>query len=556
MNPFPVVGPLDSNYIPTQLQVDETRTWLLQVQRKISHLDNDITDLLHRAEVAKETKQKLERIAKSYACFVSPLRKVPTEIWNDIFHLVVSETMHINYYSGCMIRHATWLKGVCRRWDDIIDSSPRLWSYACVKIESPADCKRQEQYLRLAQGASLYWHLFFPEVPRYPVYSSDYSEIVEPEFISDEETDVDELERLTELIERNIQSLFTTYGSQCHELYLTDVGGHWTYLLRSIPGAERLKRLCISTGNMDDEKASLLQQFITSTKFPRLCHVSLFPACMPEIEISHPPSHPISSHISSLHLDSMELDSIYTVLASCPSVGSVTMKPIPCSFIPEVICNLSSLIIIGENDSWLAPFFNLTLPRLSTLEIIDCYPRDMHAAPCRDLEDEFVDFFSRSRCSLTSITMTNVLITEDPLLDIFRLTPGLTSLILKGQHNSMTDKVLRSLLYDPTSTEVLLLPGLIEMEVTVCIQQLDLILGVIESRRPSDPGPSSASTTQCLARALITACHCHCLNSDLEILVPDSIAQRVDKLRQSGLRMAIIPPTRYAGSPRAGRTRP
>ena len=133
-----------------------------------------------------------------------------------------------------------------------------------------------------------------------------------------------------------------------------------------------------------------------------------------------------------------------------------------------------------------------------------------------------------------------MLFRSDLLLDIFRLTPGLTSLVLKGQHNFMTEKVLRSLLYDSTSTDVLLLPRLIELDVPVCIQQFDLILGVIESRRPSDP--SSASTTQCLARALITACQCHCLNSDLEILVPDSIAQRVDKLRQSGLRMAIIPP--------------
>ena len=548
MNAFPVVGPLDSNYGPTQLQVDET--WLLQVQQEISHLDNDITDLLHRAEVAKETKQKLERIAKDYACFVSPLRKVPSEIWDDIFHLVVSETMHMLYHSDCMAQHVTSLKGVCRRWDSIIDSSPRLWSYAFMKIESIADCKRQKQYLRLAEGAPLHWHLFFPE-PLRLIHSRDRVAEVETTM-----GDIEHLAKLMGLVARNIRSLFTTYGSQCHELYLTDMGGHWVYLLSSIPGAERLKRLCISAGDMDDEEASLFQQFITSTKFPRLCHVSLSHACMPEIEISHPASHPVSSHISSLHLHSMEMDSIYTVLASCPSVESVTMKPIPYSFIPEVICNLSSLIIIGENDSWFAPFFNLTLPRLSTLEIIDRYLRDTHTASCRDLQKAFVDFLSRSRCSLTSVSMTNVLITEDLLLDVFRLSPGLTSLILKGQHNFMTEKVLHSLLYDPTSTDVLLLPRLIQLEVIVCIQQFDLILGVIESRRPSDPGPSSASTTQCLARALFTACHCHCSNSDLEILVPDSIAQRVDKLRQSGLRVAIIPPTRYAGSPRAGRTRP
>lgn len=321
---------------------------------------------------------------------------------------------------------------------------------------------------------------------------------------------------------------------------LTGVATSFASVLVGVPALPCLERLSIS--------GSLLMEHVLrlfpSDKFPQLHNVELSHiSTLLRLEVRLG-VRAFCSHISSLELVLMEVDLIIEVLAVCQVLENATVKKplfsLSSPFLPDtIVCNISSFNIVGasfSDDVWGQLFSRLALPRLSRIQIATSdVLHDQVIQPVGLLAQNLVDLLSRSRCSLTSMSLKCISIEEDHLLDIFQLTPNLIVLILKGRETSLTEKILRNL--------ATLLPRLTQLETPVCTEQSDLILTVLESRRPNDSKPSSSSESDSiislLTRAVIAPCHCDlCMVCE----VPDSIAWRVDKLRQSGLRMSILFP--------------
>ena len=551
---FPAVGPLGSNYVPTQLQHDETRGRLLKAQEEIKTLDSEIAGLKLATEVAEHAKQKLERVVKAYLCFVSPIRRVPSEIWHEIFLLVVSQCMDTSIsYLDFDALHASNLQRVCCHWADIIESSPRLWSYATLEIGIHFADQLKEQRLQLAKGSSLHVRLCLPQVPRIWTSPDPYScESCDPEW----RIDWDKIDHMIGAMVSNMNVFFASHGSQCQELCLADLQTPWLSVLSRFPVtvAQHLERLYMTSSLISRIDASAVLQNLTLAKFPRLRHVALSSLTNLPIPTTISDLQDVFVHVSSLHLTSMYADSVLKTLSVCQALDSVTLNELDPGGFPLVdaalVCNIRSFTTIGNSLSVTAYeqlFCKLILPRLSRIELISDYGVGNHSSYHPQSKGrqyvsllglELMDLLARSRCPLTSMSLIGVSIKETPLLSIFRLTPGLTTLILRGRYIIMTEKIIRSLVYDPTSTEGPLLPRLTELEAPVCTSLLDALATLIESRRPSDFRPSSAPTIDYLTRALVAPCGCESCVDFAEL--NESISQRVNKLRQSGLRMSLF----------------
>lgn len=128
-----------------------------------------------------------------------PIEKLPTELWVDIFEIVVrSRPMHINR-----------LMLVCRSWHQIIISTPLLWSTIHIMVP-----RMTEKITQCARYCALC-------VER----SSNYPLEISIEYPALDTTDI--------RIERLLQSYATDFSAEVHRSMLSkDPPDHWEYTQR------------------------------------------------------------------------------------------------------------------------------------------------------------------------------------------------------------------------------------------------------------------------------------------------------------------------------------
>ncbi|KAJ7636778.1 hypothetical protein FB45DRAFT_788848 [Roridomyces roridus] len=99
---------LQSNDAPSEMEIPSIRQFILEAQSRLDVLDNE--------ELPSERDALADSI-RTHSTILSAVRRVPPELWNEIF-------------TSASLAAPPWSLGlVCRLWRDVVLANPYLWSY-------------------------------------------------------------------------------------------------------------------------------------------------------------------------------------------------------------------------------------------------------------------------------------------------------------------------------------------------------------------------------------------------------------------------------------------
>jgi hypothetical protein len=93
-----------------------------QAKLKIQQLDQNIGDLEQNISQLRRRIEELQQQRANYVSYISPLRRLPTEILSEIVIICVQKDVDL-----------TVITGICSRLRDVVLGMSRLWS----RIELP-----------------------------------------------------------------------------------------------------------------------------------------------------------------------------------------------------------------------------------------------------------------------------------------------------------------------------------------------------------------------------------------------------------------------------------
>ncbi|KAL0569221.1 hypothetical protein V5O48_012747 [Marasmius crinis-equi] len=115
---------LNSDYAPSLDERVAIKSWLLSPEEQLRSLDEEISRL--QAE-----RDKLRSLVEQHQMLLSPFRRFPIEIWQEIFvHCLPS-------IPARTLKNAPLLlTGICRSWREIALGTPRLWNNIHIHFPS------------------------------------------------------------------------------------------------------------------------------------------------------------------------------------------------------------------------------------------------------------------------------------------------------------------------------------------------------------------------------------------------------------------------------------
>lgn len=163
--PSPIPYLLGTNRAPSDSETQNIRASIAALQPNISRLDADIAHARRVLAQLVREREALQSYVNEHATFLSPARRMPADIWSEIFWHCLPTTTEIwdEQLKGLdLIEHATYspntapslLLRVCRDWRAIALSSPRLWSLITQPCDFPL-ITLFETWLMRSQHASL-----------------------------------------------------------------------------------------------------------------------------------------------------------------------------------------------------------------------------------------------------------------------------------------------------------------------------------------------------------------------------------------------------------------
>ncbi|KAF9254727.1 hypothetical protein L218DRAFT_885676, partial [Marasmius fiardii PR-910] len=129
---------LRSNHIPSEAEISRNIKFLQEETRELQQYKRDIAYLRRTLEQMEARKNDLESHRERRRCFLSVQRKVPFEIWEEIFAIVCFSnstdrcSLTIQQYEGKVRAIPITLSHVCSRWREIVNRSPTLWASISV----------------------------------------------------------------------------------------------------------------------------------------------------------------------------------------------------------------------------------------------------------------------------------------------------------------------------------------------------------------------------------------------------------------------------------------
>ncbi|KAF7373718.1 hypothetical protein MSAN_00582800 [Mycena sanguinolenta] len=116
---------LGTNYCPTDQEVLEIRSLLVEPTLRIKSLDDEIADLQRSIDRLVEERKGLQSYAEAHRALISPFRRLPLDIIQEIF--IACMPTHRNCVMSAT--EAPILLGrICSAWRAISIATPRLWS--------------------------------------------------------------------------------------------------------------------------------------------------------------------------------------------------------------------------------------------------------------------------------------------------------------------------------------------------------------------------------------------------------------------------------------------
>ncbi|KAJ7762516.1 hypothetical protein B0H16DRAFT_1529062 [Mycena metata] len=121
----PFTSKLDTNYCPTDAEVLEIKSLLVEPTRRLKNLDDEIADLQKAIDKLQEERDSVESFVDGHKALISPARQLPLDLIREIF--VACLPTHRNCVMSAS--EAPVLLGrICSLWRAISLSTPRLWS--------------------------------------------------------------------------------------------------------------------------------------------------------------------------------------------------------------------------------------------------------------------------------------------------------------------------------------------------------------------------------------------------------------------------------------------
>ncbi|KAJ7762531.1 hypothetical protein B0H16DRAFT_1883986 [Mycena metata] len=121
----PFTSKLDTNYCPTDAEVLEIKSLLVEPTRRLKNLDDEIADLQKAIDKLQEERDSVESFVDGHKALISPARQLPLDLIQEIF--VACLPTHRNCVMSAS--EAPVLLGrICSLWRAISLSTPRLWS--------------------------------------------------------------------------------------------------------------------------------------------------------------------------------------------------------------------------------------------------------------------------------------------------------------------------------------------------------------------------------------------------------------------------------------------
>ncbi|KAJ7140790.1 hypothetical protein C8R44DRAFT_761888 [Mycena epipterygia] len=149
-SPFsPFSSKLGTNYCPTDEEITEIQSLIVEPALRMQSLDDEIADLQKAIDKLAEERASLDAYVESHKALISPVRRLPLDVIQEI--LVACIPTHRNCVMSA--REAPVLLGrICSSWRAISLSTPRIWaSLHVVEPKRPRDSTSTSFDEKLAQ---------------------------------------------------------------------------------------------------------------------------------------------------------------------------------------------------------------------------------------------------------------------------------------------------------------------------------------------------------------------------------------------------------------------
>ncbi|KAK0495991.1 hypothetical protein EDD18DRAFT_226856 [Armillaria luteobubalina] len=120
-------------------ETDLCSSTILDLQKKISEYDAEVSRLNTTLEKLQAGRQSLARCSKKFESLLSPIRRLPRDVLGEIFEFICTSVSHDAFLSRDDLPLVSttpfYLSSVCAYWRDLCISSPILWTSVLANID-------------------------------------------------------------------------------------------------------------------------------------------------------------------------------------------------------------------------------------------------------------------------------------------------------------------------------------------------------------------------------------------------------------------------------------
>uniref|UniRef100_A0A0W0FLM7 F-box domain-containing protein n=1 Tax=Moniliophthora roreri TaxID=221103 RepID=A0A0W0FLM7_MONRR len=521
---------LRTNYNPERTLVDTTRGFLHDEEQELALYDEEIARLQQVLESLQSKRRALSQRYRDRRSFISPMRRLPTELFLSIFENVClpKRTNHHSLYIGDSIWiPAIALSQVCSQWRDVIHNIPRLWSSISLDISSGPTYTRNiarliQLYLRNSKGC--------------PLRVSINGVIMEP--YPKSLWDGHNLTALKSLMQQ--ASRCEVLQLRLHTLDLAAIGP----MAISFPHLRELRNFIRVPEDAPDNNSWFWNALRNA---PQLANLAM--RTIPGQSLNVLPFNQISSLTISWVTSIPPLLEMLSTLTNITSVSVHALDRGMSASTPVTLPNIGTLRLgpSSERLGTFAPLLDsLILPSLTTFESTCTYattlPHNFPSLPA---------LFQRSSCPLRNLTLQypTLYLSEKVLIETLKAVPSLThiELCVRGDEQQTRESTYQMIHHlavrsEPDdTTEPIMLPNLTSVrlmlfndrDLPVPHDTAECIIDMVDSRNQGNPGCTFLDTVYVCFRYLLQS------SIVINLFKEGALADRVQNLQERGTRVGF-----------------
>ncbi|KZP14339.1 hypothetical protein FIBSPDRAFT_114027 [Athelia psychrophila] len=136
---------LNTNHAPTTTESQHVKAIISEKQGHLAQLESEIERLRSLLDPLLRTRDETKQFLSAHVNILSPARRMPAEIWSDIFTKCLPDEEHapIDCTQAPLL-----LTQICRAWRSFASSTPQLWSSISVEARGSAPSEMQSRVIK------------------------------------------------------------------------------------------------------------------------------------------------------------------------------------------------------------------------------------------------------------------------------------------------------------------------------------------------------------------------------------------------------------------------